>query len=206
MYNQTKYYNYNTLLEENSKYKSPKIKISRLITEGKILKIKRDLYVKGKESEINQKILANLIYGPSYISFEYALEYYGLIPERVNVITSSTFNKNKNKVFKTPAGIFEYRYINKKIYPYGITRAEESGEFFIIATKAKALCDTLSKISPVKFLKNLAYLLFEDLRISEDDIYSLDSDELKLYSDIYKQNNVKLLYKLIKSKRYAKRS
>lgn len=206
MYNQTKYYDYNTLLEENSKYKSPKAKISRLITEGKLLKIKRDLYVKGQESEINQKILANLIYGPSYISFEYALEYYGLIPERVNIITSSTFNKNKNKIFKTPVGIFEYRYINKEIYPYGITRAEESGEFFKIATKAKALCDTLSKISPVKYLKNLVYLLFDDLRISEDAIYTLDPGELKLYSEIYKQNNVKLLYKLIKSKRYAKRS
>ena len=61
----------------------------------KLIKIRNGLY----ETEANTPsyLLAGSIYGPSYISFEYALSYYGLIPERVTTITCATFNKRKEK-------------------------------------------------------------------------------------------------------------
>ena len=40
-------------------------------------------------------LLAGSIYGPSYISFKYALSFYGLIPEHVTTITYATFDKKK---------------------------------------------------------------------------------------------------------------
>ena len=55
---------------------------------------------KHRSELIQLEVLANLIYGPSYVSYEYALTYYGLIPERVFEVTSAT--TQKNKMFNTP--------------------------------------------------------------------------------------------------------
>jgi len=196
-YNITKYLDYNTLLEEFAEYKSPKSKITNLLKSGEVIKVKRDLFVAGITSKANVNILANIIYNPSYISFEYALNYYGLIPERVDIITSATFNKNKNRVYETELGIFEYRYMSKSVYPYGVVRVEENGEPFLIASKEKALCDTLSKIRSVESVKKISYLLFEDLRIDKEQIQSLNIEYIKFYSEIYAQPNIKLFYKLM---------
>jgi len=200
-YNITKYFDYNTLLEELVEYKSPKSKITNLIKSGELIKIKRDVFLKGDAAKVNINTLANIIYNPSYISFEYALNYYGLIPERVDVITSATFNKNKNRVYKTSLGVFEYRYLDKLVYPYGIIRSEENNESFLIASKEKALCDSLSKIRSVESVKKISYLLYDDLRIEKELILELNIDDIKFYSEIYNQVNIKLLYKLLLKKK-----
>ncbi len=41
---------------------------------------------------------ANLLYGPSYVSLEYALHHYSLIPERTAEITSVTPGRSKNRL------------------------------------------------------------------------------------------------------------
>lgn len=76
-------------------YSNQNNKILRDIRDGKLFKIVNGLY----ETDINTPgyLLAGSIYGPSYISFEYALSYYGLIPERVTTITCATFNKKRKK-------------------------------------------------------------------------------------------------------------
>ena len=77
-------------------YKKPRNIISRLIRNNDIIRVKKGLYVFGKDSlgpAYSKEILANMIYGPSYISLEFALSYYGLIPERVDTVTSITNKK-----------------------------------------------------------------------------------------------------------------
>lgn len=76
-------------------YKDYSNKTSREIRNGKLYKIITGLY----ETDPNTPgyLLASSIYGPSYISFEYSLSYYGLIPERVTIITCATFDKKKRK-------------------------------------------------------------------------------------------------------------
>ena len=76
-------------------YLNKNTKLGREVKEGKLIKIINGLY----ETNANTPgyLLAGSIYGPSYISFDYALAYYGLIPERVDVVTSATFNKKKKK-------------------------------------------------------------------------------------------------------------
>jgi len=65
-------------------------------------------------------LLSSVIYGPSYVSFEYTLSYHGLIRERVYLFKNATFNKRRSKVFKTMFGKFSYRDIPKEAYPYGV--------------------------------------------------------------------------------------
>ena len=93
------------LLEELSEYGSPKSKLSRMAKSGEYFPITKGIY------ETNQHtpayLLAGSIYGPSYISFEYALSFYGMIPEAVYTVTSATFVKKKK--FETAFGTFTYR-------------------------------------------------------------------------------------------------
>ena len=84
------------LMEKYRNYKNPKAKIKREIDDGKYFKLIRGVY----EDNLNVEgyLLANIIESPSYLSFEYALSKYGLIPERVLHYTSATTLKKHNKI------------------------------------------------------------------------------------------------------------
>jgi len=95
---------YNFLKSALAGYNHPRVKINDLLKQGKIIRVKKGLYVFGSElaqQPFLKETLANLIYGPSYISLEYALAFYGLIPERVEEVTSVTNKRNKS--FNTPS-------------------------------------------------------------------------------------------------------
>ena len=70
------------------------MKIGRLVKERKLIPIIRGLYE--TDDSVPGYLLANIIYGPSYLSFEFALSWYDLIPEAVFTITSASFSKKKN--------------------------------------------------------------------------------------------------------------
>ncbi|MFA5405524.1 MAG: hypothetical protein WC358_11370, partial [Ignavibacteria bacterium] len=95
-------------------------------------------------------------------------------------------------------GIYEYRYINNKVYPYGIIKISENNLTYLIASKEKALCDTLSKIRSVESIKNMEYLLFADLRLDENIIEKLNYDDIEFYSIIYHQKNINLFKKYLR--------
>ena len=79
----TEEFDYRMLMQALKWYKKPRDAISRLLREGSILRVKKGLYVFGeryRRGVICKESLANLIYGPSYISLEYALAYHGLWP------------------------------------------------------------------------------------------------------------------------------
>ncbi|MBN2342833.1 MAG: hypothetical protein JXX29_22580 [Deltaproteobacteria bacterium] len=48
-----------------------------------------------------------MIHGSSLVSLDYVLAYYGLIPERVHIVTSVT--SGRAKMFDTPIGGYVYR-------------------------------------------------------------------------------------------------
>ena len=76
--------------------------------------MKKGLYVFGENNRqrpYSREILANLMYGPSYISLEYALQHYGLIPERVEALTSVTVGRSRNIMMPFAAHGFAYRLI-----------------------------------------------------------------------------------------------
>lgn len=171
------------LMNTLSDYSSPKSKLTNMVKSGEIVRIRRGLYV--KEGDYDIKPLANMIYGPSYISFEYSLSWYGLIPERVEIVTSAVYNKNKNKEFDTPVGRFGYYYITPAVYPYGIIREEIDKEPFLISTKEKALCDTLYKIKNTGRNIDIEALLFDDLRIDETELLTLNRKDVALIAPLY---------------------
>ena len=131
-----------------SSYKQPRDKLTKLLKTNQLIRIKKGIYVFGEEYRnrpYSLEILANLIYGPSYISFEYALAYHNLIPEKVTRITSACSKRIKQ--FTTPVGNFIYYYVAPLKYPVGIKiESIDENSNFLIATKEKALTDYLSRI------------------------------------------------------------
>src|SRR5436190_9717139 len=82
---------YTFLISVLSNYASPRDKITAWLKSGDLIRVKKGLYVFGKDvalTPFSHEVLANLIYGPSAISLSYALAFYGLIPERVTTVTS----------------------------------------------------------------------------------------------------------------------
>lgn len=194
------YLNHLSLMDDLKNYASPKSKLTTLIKSGEIIRIKRDLYLPGNESDYSVMTLANVIFGPSYISFETALSYYNLIPEKVHSVMSATYKKNKARIFKTPIGHFIYKYINPLVYPYGMTRMVEDDFVFLIANREKALCDSLSKIPGMASIQQLEALLFEDLRIEKRSLLSMDVNFISLMAPLYKKKTISLLDQYLKKR------
>lgn len=186
---------YEKLKNSLTQYKAPDIKIKRMSDSGEIIKLTKNLY------EINQNtpgyLVANAIYTPSYLSFDYALAYHGLIPEAVYVYTSATYNKKKKKQYNNKLGTFIYRDVPSNVYPYGINIVKEGEYYYAIATAEKAICDKLYTLKPVKNKKEMYDLLFNDLRIDIHLLKEMDIEDLNILCDIYKSTNMKFLKKVI---------
>lgn len=179
--------------QDMMEYANKDTKLARDVRDGKLFKIINGLY----ETNGNTAgyLLAGSIYGPSYISFEYALSFYGLIPERVSTVTCATFEKKKKKQYKTQFGIFTYRDVPSLVYPEEIILKEENSYSYQIASPEKALCDKLYMLKPLNNYANLEDMLFLDLRIDRENFEKLDVDKLEKLSNLYHSRNVKLLAK-----------
>ena len=159
-------------------YSSPHNKIAHLEHEGKIIRLKRGLYVisSGVSKQLlSKELIANHLYGPSYVSMESALCYYGLIPEQVYTVRSMTANRAKR--YDTRLGRFEYVTVGKAYYPIGLSQHIANEKYpFLIATPEKALCDLLVATPCLKLqsLKALETYLEEDIRFDTSALEKMD--------------------------------
>ena len=145
--------------------------------------------------------MANVFLSPSYLSFEYALSFYGLIPEKVSVLTSASFGKKNGKTFEGDRLSLSYAPIPKRVFHKGVVYLENENQVpYKIATKEKALCDTLYSQYPVRSIKDLKTLLFENLRIDEDEFAKLDFAFLLEICPDYRANSLNVLYQYAKRK------
>ena len=184
------------LLTQLQDYANPNTKLARLVKAGNYYPIVNGLYETEKDTP--GYILAGSIYGPSYLSFDFALAYHGLIPEMVFTFTSATFEKKKKKIFQTPFGCFTYRDIPASVYPLGIYLKREGSYAFQIATPEKALCDKLYTLPPVRNLSEMRQMLTEDLRIETAALQTLHMADLQLLQNYYHATNVTMLIKFLK--------
>ena len=174
--------------------------IGQLIKKGYIVRVKKGLYVWGEQLDFegySKEILANLIYGPSYISLESALSFHGLIPERVETVTSVTFKKNK--MFKTPVGSFEYAHLYKGAYAAGVNlHVINQTENYLIASPEKALLDYIAlRVRRIDSDTHLSQLLSADIRIDQDEFENLRTDLLLRYGAFYRSRVIQKFIKKV---------
>lgn len=189
------------LLDRLREYAHPRDRITELLRSGDILRVKKGIYVFGPELRrrpICRELLANWIYGPSYLSLEFALQFHGLIPEGVEELTSVTTGRSRR--FSTPLGVFSYRQIPLRAFPLGMDRVElDNGLSYLMATPEKALADKLvsDRRGGLASQSDLREYLVENLRIAPEDLATLNPARLREIADGYRSRRVRLLGSLV---------
>lgn len=192
---------YQTLQDAVSGYASPRMKISGMLAKGDIIRVKKGLYILGESLRRRpycRELLANLIYGPSYISLEYALQYHGVTPERVETVTSVTCGRSRS--FDSPVGSFSYRAIPLEAYRTGMDRVElVDGRAFLIAIPEKALADRIvaERGAGISTQKELHEYLLESLRVDPDVLRGFNTVRLREIAGHYRSRRVELLADLL---------
>ena len=161
-----------------------------------IIRVKKGLYTSGKNQ--NLPVLANLIYGPSYISKEMALSLYGMIPERVYEVTSMTVGKTKK--FETPVSRFSYQHLSLPYYSEGIIRWSVENQIgFLIASKEKAICDLIYSKNIVELEKMAEFL--REMRIEREELRKLKPFVLKKLANLSRRSSLELLANYLEKNR-----
>jgi len=193
-------FDYQTLLDALQEYRQPRMKISRLLADHTIIRVKKGLYVFGQSGYLqrpySRELLANLCYGPSYVSLQYALHYHGLIPERVETLTSVT--PTRNRAFSTPVGGFSYRAIPLEAFPVGMEQYKlPDGRHFLMATPEKALADTIAANGAgVENVSDMRQFLTE-FRVDINTVQVLDRRLLAEIAKRYRSRRLRLLCDLL---------
>lgn len=194
-------FDYQTIMDGLKDYARPRDKISDLLRKGVIIRVKKGLYVFGdkqRRKPYSKEILANMIYGPSYISLDYALQHHRLIPERVEAVTSVCTGRSRK--FSTPVGLFTYRKIPMVAFPIGMDRIETVDDgAFLMATPEKALADKLydNRGTRIRTQKDLIDYLEKNLRIDISGLRELKPNALDAIARRYRSRKIRLLTAVI---------
>lgn len=160
--------------------------LNQLTEEGLLTRLKRGHYVL-KTDPPSEEEVANALYKPSYISFEYALAYYSIIPEMTYQITSAT--TKPTRLFTTNHSAFSYYTIKQEAYT-GYILAQREERRFYIADPEKALVDYLYIISLGQRVVSGGRSLNDRLELS-----SLNKEKVRSYAKLYNWSKLDALVK-----------
>ncbi len=192
------------LSEALADYHSVKDKISSLERSGDLIRLRNGLYVvsnKITEQNFSLELIANQLYGPSYVSFEAALSYYGLIPERVYLVKSATPKRAKS--YQTPLGVFEYIRVPQHYYPIGVRSVLVNNTYaFMMASPEKAFCDQIISTAGLRIqsLTAMHRYIEDDMRMDTGLMQSWDLSIIEACIEYGpKKNDLLFLLKYLKN-------
>lgn len=190
------------LLDLLKDYRRPFDKMDELVKQGFLLQVKRGIYIPGSKLKMagpEPFLLANHLHGPSYVSLDSALSYWGLIPERVYETSSVTVATSK--IYRTPAGRFSYQRIRLPYYSFGIKQMPLTDkQIALIATPEKALCDKIvtSKNLLLRSTKQVLELLLQDFRMEKQSLRNLNTELINSWiNEAPKRDSLQMLVKTL---------
>ncbi|MFC2108352.1 hypothetical protein ACFLS5_02710 [Candidatus Bipolaricaulota bacterium] len=143
--------------------------LSRWVKAGRLIKLARGKYILARpyrKDEPPLEAMANRLVYPSYVSFERALAWYGLIPEAVPVVTSVT--TGRPRVIETALATFQYRHIQQRLF-WGYEAIAYQGEECLLAVPEKAILDLFYFQRGVATLARIKEMRFQNLdRLNPD--------------------------------------
>ena len=153
-----------------------------LVSNGQIIRLKKGLYILSEEESgkrYHRFLVSNHLYGPSYVSMQTALRYYGLIPEQVHAVQSVTTKAARH--FDTPIGQFYYTHCSAQWLSLGVRMQSDEELSYLIATPEKALLDLVQFTSGIsmRYQCEVSDWLENDLRFDMDAISTLNINLLK---------------------------
>ncbi len=143
--------------------------LNQLVKKRVLIKISRGKYLLNNV-KVSDFELANFLYPPSYISFETALNFWGILSQFPYEIASATSRKTVVKNFE--GKIFSYSHLDKSLF-WGFKKVES----FLIASKEKAFVDQL-----YLYAKGLKRINWDELNYQE-----INKDILRAFLQKYPQ-------------------
>ena len=179
-------------------YSRPYDKIMEMVNQGILVQLRRGLYMTSPlVSKITPEpfLIANHLYGPSYISLDSALFHWGLIPERVFEISSVTPKISKKIMVQN--AVYSYTHLPIAYYPVGIQSISlTKTQTVLIASPEKALCDKVITTAGINLRSKQQAMAFlvEDLRIDKDQLRELNTAEMTSWLPVCpKRKSIQLL-------------
>ena len=179
-----------------------RIILSRCFKSGKILRLKKGVYVsRNYLSDLEKKnglpdyaeFLANMLYGSSYLSLEYVLYENNLLTDSPKNITSVSLNGTIS--FSNSFGRFLYHKIKKELF-VGFSVIKKGSFTILKASKMKALFDFLYLRKNI--LTNEESI--SELRLNLGSISPKERKELEKYVNMEGSNKLKDIFNKLKWK------
>ncbi|MFZ1240729.1 MAG: hypothetical protein WAV74_10830 [Anaerolineae bacterium] len=142
---------------------------------GLFLRLKKGLYTLQSDLPPEEEI-ANLLYRPSYVSFEYALSTYNILLEMAYSVTSAT--TQPTRTFQVGERTFSYFTIKRGAFT-GYIPVKRAERTVLLAEPEKALVDYLYFVSLGKKPRN------DRLRTTE-----LDQQKIRFYATLYQRTGL----------------
>jgi len=159
-----------------------------------LIKLRRGVFIlNADDRKVNpsRAYIANQLYTPSYVSLEYALHYYGFIPESVSDLTGITTKKTMR--FKNDIGTFIYQHIKPKAFR-GFRAFKDEAEFlFLIADPEKALVDFFY-LNLEKFREGDMEVFDKSYRLQN--LEKIKSKKIMEYADFFGNDKLKRVCRL----------
>jgi hypothetical protein len=195
-------FNHAVLVAQLGDYARPNDKISDMLRKAELVSLKRGLYALSASGgrPLSRGLIANHLYGPSYVSSYWMLAYYGWLTERVETVTSMCMERSRQ--IDTPVGRFAYTTIPAQYYAAGLTFVQEGEVAFMAATPEKALCDLLVSTRKLRIqsVSSMQHHLLDDLRLDEDDLCKLNLERLQRCANSgYKTTMLSVLVRFVES-------
>jgi len=156
--------------------------LHRHTKKGYLIRLRRGLYCL-KAQRPSEYLVANRLYRPSYISLEFALAHFGIIPEAVYTVTSVTTKTTRE--FHALGLVFTYQKIKIEAFR-GYSPEKINNQTILIARPEKAFVD---------------YLYFIDLEKREPserlDLKNLSKKKVFEYAELFKRKSLEKLIKKV---------
>jgi len=159
---------------------------------GFFVKLRKGLYMLA-DYPANQYLISNRLYEPSYLSFDTALSFYGIIPETIYTLTSAT--PKTTREYKVENVHFVYHKLKKGAYS-GYKAIKHQDSTILIAEPEKALADYLYFVALKK----------RGLHYERLDLKKIKKNNLFFYVKLFKQPQmIKLVRRIYVEFRKPKR-
>jgi predicted transcriptional regulator of viral defense system len=139
---------------------------------GLFLRLKRGLYAL-QDTQPSEEEIANQLYRPSYVSFEYALALHRILPEMIYVVTSAT--TKPTRIFTAAGRTYSYSTIKREAFT-GYRPQQREGRTVLIAEPEKALADYLYFVTLGKRPHN-----------DRLDLTALNAQKLQAYAELFER-------------------
>lgn len=170
--------------------------------EGLFTRLKKGMYALKTDLPSGEEI-ANSLYRPSYVSFEYALAYWGMLPEMPYTITSATTKPTRDFIVNGMA--FTYFTIKSEAYTgYMLLKTNRRTSLknrSVYLSEMENITDTGSFLlaEPEKALVDFLYFVSLGKKLPNDRLYiepgSLSKAKVKRYARLYKRDKLNELVK-----------